>query len=692
MNRRQTHPDDQTAFAALRAGDLDTTRTIRTAHGWDHQTDSAQETRQALAQAAVTDTDRHGVDQVAVLAVSHADCEDLTDRIRTIRAGRGELRGPTLTGPGWGPDLRTYAAGDRILLHATIDPGPRPRLFNGATGTITSITADGAQVAFDHGEHRTLTAALMAGRRADGTPNVSHSWARTVDGAQGGTWTQTHLLGTPTLDRFTGYVGHSRGRQPTHTWNTRPDATHPLRLLADDRTPTDTVADAMARAEPKTLAATDDPHTLDRRLRTERDHHTAVLATRPPDPTWPLDQARKDAARAGRDHHDAVARLGWAKRQRDQLGPLDRIRPGSRDRINQADQEVGRAQQQLEEAARRHHTADTKVADLEGALVERAAWDTDNQWRRARIAEIDDVLAHHWADVTLGAVHADDPLAFGTPMLRYAGAVHRADLHQLHQNLPVDARPALQRATSDLRHAQHTLRTVNQAVDSARAGLQDAEQRHWGRRDKPAIDTATRTLRHAQHQLTAAAETLTVAQNRVHDQREAVQAWTEAMHDTADQRARLTQAINDIDHALTTTRPDRVAAAALDPTSELWATLGPPPDSRGGRDAWCGIALELEAWRDRPPNPEPWIDERLGEPTHPLLGTRPARHGRDQWEHLATLLDHTDDILDTAHRLDPTPPTGRADPADWQHTLQRATPLIIEPDQPGIDHGLGLSI
>ncbi len=299
VNRRQTHPDDQTAFAALRAGDLDTTRTIRTAHGWDHQTDTAQETRQALAQAAVTDTDRHGVDQVAVLAVSHADCEDLTDRIRTIRAGRGELRGPTLTGPGWGPDLRTYAAGDRILLHATIDPGPHPRLFNGATGTITSITAHGAQIAFDHGEHRTLTAALIAGRRADGTPNVSHSWARTVDGAQGGTWTQTHLLGTPTLDRFTGYVGHSRGRQPTHTWNTRPDATHPLRLLADDRTPTDTVADAMARAEPKTLAATDDPHTLDRRLRTERDHHTAVLATRPPDPTWPLDQARKDAARAG---------------------------------------------------------------------------------------------------------------------------------------------------------------------------------------------------------------------------------------------------------------------------------------------------------------------------------------------------------------------------------------------------------
>ena len=34
----------------------------------------------------------------------------------------------------------------------------------------------------------------MAGRRPDGTPNLSHAWARTIAGAQGGTWTQVHLL------------------------------------------------------------------------------------------------------------------------------------------------------------------------------------------------------------------------------------------------------------------------------------------------------------------------------------------------------------------------------------------------------------------------------------------------------------------------------------------------------------------
>ena len=120
----------------------------------------------------------------------------------------------------------------------------------------------------------------MGGHRPDGTPNLSHAWARTVDGAQGGTWRQVHLLGTPTLDRFTGYVGQSRGQLPTHTWNSRPEADLPVSLLADQRTPAEAVVDAMHRAEPKTFAAADDPWILDRELRGERNHHLAVIARR----------------------------------------------------------------------------------------------------------------------------------------------------------------------------------------------------------------------------------------------------------------------------------------------------------------------------------------------------------------------------------------------------------------------------
>ena len=152
---------------------------------------------------------------------------------------------------------RPYSAGDRVLLHANVDPNRR--VFNGSTGTILAVTAAGAEVILDDGA-RTL---LPRGRRdrPDGTPNISHAWARTIDGAQGGTWAQVHLLGTPALDRLSGYVGRSRGRQPTHTWHTRPDPDHPQSLLADQRTPSEIVTDGMHRAQPKTFAADDDPWT-----------------------------------------------------------------------------------------------------------------------------------------------------------------------------------------------------------------------------------------------------------------------------------------------------------------------------------------------------------------------------------------------------------------------------------------------
>src|SRR6202011_3191491 len=102
---------------------------------------------------------------------------------------------------------------------------------------VLNVATDGARLLLDADRQVFLPVAVIAGHRPDGTPNISHAWARTVDGAQGGTWHQVHLLGTPALDRFTGYVGQSRGQQPTHTWNTRAALDYPTALLADQRTP-----------------------------------------------------------------------------------------------------------------------------------------------------------------------------------------------------------------------------------------------------------------------------------------------------------------------------------------------------------------------------------------------------------------------------------------------------------------------
>lgn len=121
----------------MRTGDVESSQAIRTAPGWKHEHSTSVETRHALAEAAVVvDADRYGADHVAVLAVSHAHCEDLADRIRTIRIARGERRGSVLRGPGGGLQARNCAAGDRILIHADLDPRSAAGVSNGTTGTI----------------------------------------------------------------------------------------------------------------------------------------------------------------------------------------------------------------------------------------------------------------------------------------------------------------------------------------------------------------------------------------------------------------------------------------------------------------------------------------------------------------------------------------------------------------------------
>jgi hypothetical protein len=681
QNRRQTDPADRQALAKLRAGDPADSRRIRTTHGWEHEHLTPVETRQALADAAVRDSDRHGTDRVAVLAVSHADCEDLTDRIRAARVDRGELRGPTIQGPGWGPEPRTYAAGDRILVHASLGAGRHLRVFNGSTGTITAIHSTGAIVLLDEGRQVRLPAAFVAGCRRDGTPNVSHGWARTVDGAQGGTWTQVHLLGTPSLDGFTGYVGQSRGQQPTHTWNTRPDADHPQRLLADHRTPGEAVVQAMSRDEPKTLAAVDDPWVLDRELRTERRHHNSITARRPRDQTDELDQARDELEGATDEHQRATQGVAHAEQQRARVGPLHRLRRGGRADINRADQALARADHRLDQATAALHQAHAQVERYEAAVAARNGWDRTHGWRLDRISEIDHTLAHHWANVTLTAVRADDPLAFGIDRLRAARTTYQTDLANLTNALPPDRRDQLDQAKTDLRQQQRNVRRAEHQITEAEQALDVASQRRWGRRDKPAIEHATAELRAAETNLGTAARPLDQAQQQVSEERDAVTAWTTAMRATRDQRHQLGAAIHDTSAALDHTRPQRIAAAALDPTHQLWRILGGPPPSRSGTAAWCGIAQQLELIHDDQPA---------------LFSQRspgPAFYS-PQEQQIATLLADAADIIHTANHLDPTPARHPLhDQQAWQPTVETAAQVLAaQRPAPAIDHDYGLGL
>ena len=169
-----------------------------------------------------------------------------------------------MTGPGWSSD-REYRAGDRVLLHARYGAAAS-RLVNGTTATVTHVDGDGLTVTPRQRRRSGVpAAAFVQGTRKDGSPNLSHAWARTVDGAQGGTWETCHLLGSAALDAYRGYTGQSRSRQPTHTWNTtRVAVVDHGGVLADQRDAAEQVADALARQPDPSLAARSDPWTVDR--------------------------------------------------------------------------------------------------------------------------------------------------------------------------------------------------------------------------------------------------------------------------------------------------------------------------------------------------------------------------------------------------------------------------------------------
>ena len=213
VNRRQVDPADQEALGLLRRGDATASQHLRTEHGWEHELTSPGETRRALADAICTDIGRYGAEQVAALVVSHADAEGLADQVRARLAALAPLAGPALAGPGWTAE-REYQAGDRVLLHARCGPSDSLAV-NGATATVTAVNSDGLAVRLDDsGEAAALPMAFVQGTRKDGSPNLSHAWARTVDGAQGGTWEACHLLGSAALDAYRGYTGQSRSPSP----------------------------------------------------------------------------------------------------------------------------------------------------------------------------------------------------------------------------------------------------------------------------------------------------------------------------------------------------------------------------------------------------------------------------------------------------------------------------------------------
>ena len=153
VNRRQADPTSAQLFPPSGPDTSTTARTIRHRRGWEHSPGRGEQARRAMAAAVAADIAEDGAQQVMALAATHADCEDLADRIRGDLLDNGLIGGPALEGPGWsGP--RRYQAGDRIVLHAHLRLDDGTRLTNGTTATVTAAGPNGLVIRADSRQHR----------------------------------------------------------------------------------------------------------------------------------------------------------------------------------------------------------------------------------------------------------------------------------------------------------------------------------------------------------------------------------------------------------------------------------------------------------------------------------------------------------------------------------------------------------
>ncbi len=678
VNRRQRDAVDRMALAELRAGHAGASQAIRTEAGWEHEEDDTPlATREAMAEAVAADVESHGAANVAALAVSHADCEDIADRIRARLAAAGTIDGESLTGPGWGSGAQpSYARGDRVLLHTK--PGPAG-LHNGSTGTVVAVDDHGLRIAFDTAGEVTLAQAFVAGRRRDGNPNLSHAWCRTVEGAQGGTWEAVHLLGTASLDALVGYTGQSRGRAPTHTWNTRPLAVADHGgQLADERSATEVVLGGLSREPVTTFAAADDPWIVHARLSAERDEHLGVLAGAPPDPGRSLDQERARAERDVRILTRANEELERAEARLGAFGPLSGLRRSARAERSQAEQALTQARDRLDAARANRRVSEHRVGELEAAAARRARFDADNAWRVERIAAIDAELNRHWATATLAAVRQDDPLAFGIERLRAARATYAADLDAYRASLPPDSTGIAAEAKRQLAAREQDLREARYGVEDRRRQLAMASERHFGRRDKGGVVAARSALQRAEDAAASAVDAERVARLRLDDALSNERRRTKALADTEPQRVELTEAVAEFDAALDDTRAARVAdlaAEAIVP-AHLVAVLGEPPTDPGARQAWSGLAGRIESYRDR--HPEAFGHEGDGDVMAAIGPRQVERWMSDpEWDDLAGQLRHGRAVVAAASELAGAMGVGpgQAEALSWSEVLDQAVAL-----------------
>ena len=239
--RRTLDPDEQRAWADLRAGRSDRAMARYHARGQLHMEDTRDEAVEQAAQAWAVLTETHDPSEVALISdASNQEIGRLNARAQHFRAERGELGDLEVPVPGVHYGVRQ---GDRIaLIEQHREPGIE-RIENGSRGEILDITPTGeVLVEFDVTGRQQQLAGENLGKLRLG-------YAQHIHRAQGATVTRTLVVtGGWQTSKEPAYVEASRARQGTDWYVSRQD----LGVEGHDTDRIQRLAQSMSRSHAQT--------------------------------------------------------------------------------------------------------------------------------------------------------------------------------------------------------------------------------------------------------------------------------------------------------------------------------------------------------------------------------------------------------------------------------------------------------
>jgi conjugative relaxase-like TrwC/TraI family protein len=214
--RRTLDPDEQRAWADLRAGRSDRAMAHYHSRGQLHVTDTRDEAVEQAAQNWAALTETHDPSEVALISdASNQEIHRLNARAQHFRSERGELGDLEVPVPGVHYGIRQ---GDRVaMIDQHHEPGVE-RIENGSRGEVLHIGESGeVLIEFDvTGRQRTLA--------GDDLASVRLGYAQHIHRAQGATVTRTLVVtGGWQTSKEPAYVEASRARQGTDWFVSRQD-------------------------------------------------------------------------------------------------------------------------------------------------------------------------------------------------------------------------------------------------------------------------------------------------------------------------------------------------------------------------------------------------------------------------------------------------------------------------------------